>query len=90
MFSVCFIPIYFVNLLLFIALHKPVSFKKNVFDQQGIFELSWKGADSQKLSKENKLDFYTLFWCEKDLINPLQCNVCELTYYIMTYINLKS
>ncbi|KAL4103265.1 hypothetical protein QTP88_018642 [Uroleucon formosanum] len=56
------------------TLHKPESFKKKVYDEQGIFELSWKGADSQKLSTQNQQHFYTLFWCEKDLINPLQCN----------------
>eukprot|EP00102_Acyrthosiphon_pisum_P019205 XP_016656415.1 PREDICTED: cytokine receptor-like [Acyrthosiphon pisum] len=56
------------------TLHKPVSLKKNVFDKQGIFELSWKSADSQKLPTENQLNYYTLFWCQKDLLNPLQCN----------------
>lgn len=61
-------------------------FKKNVFDKQGIFELSWKDSDSQELSTENQRYFYSLFWCEKDLIDPRQCNVCELTYY-MKYIN---
>jgi len=68
-------------LFLFIALNKPVSFKKNVFDKQGILELSWKGANSQKLSTADQRDFYTLFWCEKDLINPRQCNVCVLYGY---------
>ncbi|CAH1731218.1 unnamed protein product [Aphis gossypii] len=56
------------------TLDKPLSLTKNVFDKQGIFELTWKGADTQKLSTATSLDYYTLFWCEKDLINSQQCN----------------
>ncbi|XP_060848047.1 cytokine receptor-like [Rhopalosiphum padi] len=56
------------------TLDKPTSLKKSVFDKQGIFELSWKGADVQKSSTPNPLDYYTLFWCEKDIVHPQQCN----------------
>ncbi|XP_025196272.1 cytokine receptor-like [Melanaphis sacchari] len=55
-------------------LEKPLSLTKNVFDKQGIFELSWKRADAQKLSTVNRLNYYTIFWCEKDMVYPQQCN----------------
>lgn len=75
-------------MLLYIALDKPLSFTKMVYDNQGIFELSWKDADALTLSTTNQLDFYTIFWCEKDQINPQQCNVCKLVLYSGIYFNI--
>jgi len=49
-----------------------------VFDQQGVFELSWKNSGSTELSTADELNYYTLFWCEN--VNRLlyQCNVRKL------------
>jgi len=51
-----------------------------VFDQRGVFELSWEIAVTTKLSTVDELNTYTLFWCENVDRHPYQCNVRKLIY----------
>lgn len=46
-----------------------------VHDESGVFELTWKHVTTRKPSS-TKLQDYTLFWCEKFMDHPFQCNVC--------------
>ncbi|XP_025196270.1 cytokine receptor-like [Melanaphis sacchari] len=55
-------------------LEKPILLTKMVFDQQGVFELSWKNSGSTKLSTPDEQNYYTLFWCENVKGHPYQCN----------------
>ncbi|XP_025203263.1 uncharacterized protein LOC112600287 [Melanaphis sacchari] len=48
--------------------------KVKMYNDQGIYELSWKIYDSEKLFATNQLNYYTLYWCENDMIHPNQCN----------------
>jgi len=49
-----------------------------VFDQQGVFELSWKNTGTTKLSTADEDNYYTLFWCENVKGHPHQCNVSKI------------
>lgn len=62
-----------------IELDEPMSFTKMAFDEQGVFELSWKNASNQ-WSSSNRLNDYTIFWCENDKDRPYQCNVRKFVY----------
>lgn len=53
---------------------KPTLLTKMVFDQEGVFELSWKNAVNTKLSTADELNYYTLFWCENVSRHPYQCD----------------
>ncbi|XP_015374599.1 PREDICTED: cytokine receptor-like [Diuraphis noxia] len=55
-------------------LEKPLLLTKIVFDQRGVFELSWKNVGTTKLSTADELNYYTLFWCENVNRHPYQCN----------------
>ncbi|KAL5237172.1 hypothetical protein ACI65C_004582 [Semiaphis heraclei] len=57
-------------------LNKPLLFTKIAFDEQGVFELSWKNSSSQKLLASNQVNDFTIFWCEtdKESNNKYQCN----------------
>ncbi|KAF0749600.1 Uncharacterized protein FWK35_00019871 [Aphis craccivora] len=55
-------------------LEKPILLTKMVFDQQGVFELSWENAGTTKLSTADEENYYTLFWCENVKGHPHECN----------------
>ncbi|XP_026821752.1 cytokine receptor-like isoform X1 [Rhopalosiphum maidis] len=55
-------------------LEKPIFLTKMVFDQQGVFELSWKSNGTTKSSTSDELNYYTIFWCENVKGLPYQCN----------------
>jgi len=57
-----------------------------MYNDRGVYELSWKIDDNQKLFAPNQLNYYTLYWCENDMFHPNQCNVRKLKH---TFIRKK-
>jgi hypothetical protein len=51
---------------------EPISFTKIAFDK-GEYELSWKPPASA--SDRNKIENYTIFWCNHERDRPYQCTV---------------
>lgn len=44
-----------------------------------VFEISWENADNWTSSTTNELNYYyTLFWCEKSIDGPNQCDVSKI------------
>lgn len=54
---------------------KQLSVTKIEYDEEP-FELSWSNVILNS-SNVNQLYDYTLFWCEKNINQPYECNVCS-------------
>lgn len=54
---------------------KQLSLTKVIIVDDNVFELSWKNNNNN--DETLKYD-YTLFWCEKDVNRPFECNVRKI------------
>lgn len=82
--NIPFFDTYILDFCWLLGLEKPILLTKIVFDQQGVFELSWKNAGTTKLSTADEDNYYTLFWCENVKGHPHQCNVSKIIKRIST------
>jgi len=50
-----------------------------IFDQQGVFELSWKNSDTTRMSTTDEQSYFTVFWCANiKQGHPNHCDVRKL------------
>lgn len=60
---------------------KQFSLTRMHLKEDGEFELSWN--NNELICSDNSSNTITLYWCEKNMYQVYECNVCKIIIIIM-------